>query len=144
MSSYEIKIADSETDKNILAALIMELDLIHHNAAPERFPLFSLEQRKHFISQTIDNGYVFYIQNDSEIIGLATVVKKTENRFLIEQIFLKKIFRSQGLGKKLIKKIFCYLQKGEVFASVYSFNTEAINFYSNLFELSSIVFRKKL
>ncbi len=132
-----------DIDVNHLALLLTELDQIHHRAIPERFPLFSLKRRKEDILKIIDQGYFFYAVINSEIIGFASVFKR-KDALIIEHLYVQPDARHKKIGTKIIESIFEKFPQQEIFASVYAFNSEAIKFYQSVFELSSLVFKRKM
>ncbi len=138
-----IKIADDPVDVDIdrLVLLLCNLDKIHHEAAPERFPLHSLEQRKEDIQKIFGHGCVFYAEYGSQIIGFASVLEKGD-ALVIEHLFVKPEFRLNKVATKLVESIFAKFPAKEIFTSVYAFNSEAIKFYEKLFKLSSLVFKR--
>jgi GNAT superfamily N-acetyltransferase len=125
-----------------LARLLMELDKIHHEFAPERFPLFFLEQRMEQILLLFRDGFLFYAEHGSETIGFASVLKRKE-ALIIEHLYVRPEFRQQKIGTRLVQFIFDYFPEREIFASAYAFNGDAIQFYAKLFEPSSLVFKRR-
>ncbi|MBS0622705.1 MAG: GNAT family N-acetyltransferase [Verrucomicrobia bacterium] len=119
----------------------MELDQIHHQASPERFPLHSLERRKADIVKLFAQDHLFYAEDRSQIIGFASVVKR-KDALVIEHLYVEPEFRHQKVATKIVEKIFEKIPDKEIFASVYAFNSPAIKFYDQLFELSSLVFKR--
>lgn len=137
-----IKVANQSANLEDFASLLLELDIIHHVASPNQFPLFSLEKRKADLRKVLDNGYIFYAERDSQIIGFASVIKK-EKGLVIEHLYVKAEYRHKKVGTQIIENIFSAFPDQEIFTTAYAFNDVAINFYDNLFELSSLVFKKK-
>lgn len=137
-----IKLANQSVNLEHLDLLLVELDEIHHKASPNQFPLFSLEKRKTDLRKVLDNGYIFYAERDSQIIGFASVIKK-EKALVIEHLYVKPEYRHKKVGTQIIENIFSAFSDQEIFTTAYAFNDAAINFYVNLFELSSLVFKKK-
>lgn len=138
-----IKIANECNDVDIdrLVPLLCNLDKIHHEAAPDRFPLHSFDQRKNDLKKFFDHGCIFYAEDDSQIIGFASVLKKGD-ALVIEHLFVKPEFRLNKVATNLVESIFAKFPRNEIFASVYAFNSEAVQFYEKLFKLSSLVFRR--
>jgi len=136
-----IKFAQEPLNIDRLATLLIELDEIHHKAAPERFPLYSLEKRKEDIQKIYEHGYLFYAEYNSQIIGFASAIKR-KDALMIEHLYIQPGFRRKHLATKLVEKIFEKFPDKEIFASVYAFNSDAAKFYGKKFELSSLVFRK--
>lgn len=132
----------SDVDIDRVAFLLIELDKIHHQSAPERFPSYSLEKRKEDIRKILEQGYLFYAVCHSQIIGFASVLKRKE-ALMIEHLYIQPEFRHKKIATKVVESIFEKFPNQEIFASVYAFNSEAIKFYGNLFELSSLVFKRK-
>lgn len=137
-----IKVANQSVNLEHLALLLVELDKIHHNASPKQFPLFSLERRKADIQRIFDQGYIFYAENNSQILGFASILIK-ENSLVIEHLYVKPEFRHNKIGTEIIENIFSAFPDKEIFTTAYAFNTQAINFYDNFFELSSLVFKRR-
>ncbi len=71
-----IRVANQSANLEDFALLLLELDSIPHLASPTQFPLFSLEKRKADLRKVFDNGYIFYAERDSQIMGFASVIKK--------------------------------------------------------------------
>ncbi|PJD96485.1 MAG: hypothetical protein CK425_05805 [Parachlamydia sp.] len=115
---------------------------MHHQSAPERFPLYSLEKRKEDILKILEQGYLFYAKFHSQIVGFASVLRKKES-FMIEHLYILPEHRHKKIATKIVESIFKKFLNQEIFASVYAFNSEAIEFYKALFELSSLVFKRK-
>ena len=128
-------------DINQLAHLLCDLDKIHHEVAPDRFPLYSLDQRKEYLQTIFDRGCIFYAEQNSQMIGFASVLKKGD-ALIIEHLFVKPEFRLNHIGKELVESIFSKFPTIEIFASVYAFNYGAIHFYEKFFNLSSLIFRR--
>jgi ribosomal protein S18 acetylase RimI-like enzyme len=125
-----------------LAVLLTELDQIHHQAVPERFPLFSVKKRKEDILKMQDQGFLFYAESHSQIIGFASVLK-CKDALMIEHLYVQPKARHKKIGTKIVERIFEKFPQQEIFASVYAFNSDAIKFYQSIFELSSLVFKRK-
>ena len=140
LSNLDINRAQ-QSDVGRLALLLLELDKIHNESAPERFPLHSLETRKEDLKKILDCGYIFYAQNGSEVVAFASLLNK-ENALVLEHLFVKPEYRLQSIATTLIKNIFEEFSDREIFTTAYAFNSQAIKFYSNFFELSSLVFKK--
>ncbi len=141
--SVKLHLAQGSVNLNIdrLAFLLTELDKIHNEAESEKFPLFSLEKRKKDILKILEDGYLFYAEFQSQIIGFASILKRKES-LLIEHLYVQTEFRHKKIGTKMVEDIFKHFPDKEIFASVYAFNSEAIKFYDSLFKLSSLVFKK--
>lgn len=131
-----------DVDVSRLAFLLTELDQMHHQAVPERFPLFSFEKRKEDILKMLDQGHLFYAVINSQIIGFASVSKR-KDALMIEHLYVQPDARHKKIGTKIVQCIFEKFPKQEIFVSVYAFNSNAIKFYQSIFELSSVVFKKK-
>lgn len=136
-----IRIADESLDINHVAEMLVELDKIHHDAAPDRFPLLPIAKRKNDIIEIIKTGYIFFAEKNSQIVGFASVIKKGDS-LLIEHLFVEPKFRHQNIATKIVMKIFDSFPEKEIFTTAFAFNKDAINFYKSFFELSSMVFRK--
>ena len=57
------------------------------------------------IQQIVTQGYVFYVEIGSQIVGFASVLKK-ENALVIEHLYVKPEFRLKRVGAELIEHIF--------------------------------------
>lgn len=136
-----IRIADKSLDVNHIAKMLVELDKIHHDAAPDRFPLLSITKRKNDIIELVKTGYIFLAEKNSQIVGFASVIKKGDS-LLIEHLFVEPKFRHQNIATQIVEKIFDSFPDKEIFTTAFAFNKEAIEFYKCFFELSSVVFRK--
>lgn len=138
-----IKVATQPDDINLdqVVLLLSKLDRIHHESAPERFPLFPLDQRKQDLISLFKKGCIFYVEDEVQVIAFASVINKGES-LLIEHLFVEPEFRLQKIATKLIEAILSKFPNKEIFASAYAFNTDAIQFYQKLFKLSSLVFKK--
>ena len=132
----------SSFDVDRLVFLLMELDKVHNQASPEKFPLFAMEKRREDILKILDQGYLFYAKIHNQIVAFASVLKK-KDALIIEYLFVLPEYRHKKIGTKLVKNIFAKFPNQEIFVSVYAFNEEAIKFYEPLFALSSLVFKKK-
>lgn len=132
----------ADFDVSQVAQMLCSLDKMHHEHDPSRFPLFSFEQRKKDVLDIAGAGYLFYAQFNENFVGFATVSKKAHS-LMIDHLYVESAFRHKHVGTKLVTCIFDTFQGQDIFTSVYAFNAEALNFYQTLFEMSSVVFKRK-
>ena len=139
-----VKLTKQPVDFDVgeLVSMLLALDQLHHSTAPNRFPMFSFEKRKQDIEKLIEQGSIFYAEQDTQILGFASVVQKNE-KYWIEWLYVAPEFRLKKVATKLCQHIFAHYLEKEVFVSVQAFNHEATKFYQKLFILSSLTFKAK-
>lgn len=141
MIKIAAKVEDVDIDR--LTLMLLDLDKIHHSAAPSRFPLFVFEKRKQDLEKIFEHGHIFYAEGDSQIMGFASVIHKNE-KLWIEYLYVQPECRLKKVGAQITKKIFESFPDKEIFASVYAFNDDAIKFYKKMFVLSSLIFKSRM
>jgi diamine N-acetyltransferase len=124
----------SESDYGQIHALILELSIFQKMPEKMTNTVELMLQEKEFF-----NCFVAEDEEEKKIIGYIsyfyayyTWIGKS---IYIDDIFLKEQYRKQGLGKKLIEKIFDLAKKEnckKVRWQVSSWNKKAISFYKSL------------
>ena len=113
------------------------LDIVHKEYY-EKMALVDLENIKN------NNGKCYLAIEDNKILGLIMGIipayskydyldYKCPKRGIITELIVTSKIRNQGIGEKLIKKMEEYFKNNNceyVLVDVFSYNTNAINFYS--------------
>lgn len=139
--NYNINLANESTRLDQIVTLLLELDKIHHDKMPSRFPLYSSEKRLDDLRCILNKGSIFYVEDLGKIIAFASVIKKGES-LVIEHLYVQKEHRYHGIATSLVNFIFEQFPDDDIFVSVYAFNQDAIKFYEKFFSLSSLIFKK--
>ena len=72
-------------------------------------------------------GYLFYVENDSHMIGFAAVINHGDALF-IKYLFVLPEYRRRQLATRLVREIFSKFPDKEILATVYAFNADAVKF----------------
>ena len=83
--------------------------------------------------------------NDNEIIGYG-YIDKSKSRIVIEELYVKKEYRREGVGKRILNELENYLKKNKLRAmvEVFPWNKKAIRFYNeNGYRTKFIILEKK-
>ena len=77
--------------------------------------------------------YFMNIKEGSEIVG-SLLVKKYQESYIIQDVFVKPEFRGKGYGKQLLEEIIAFLKpkNRSIFLYVDSDNTIAIKLYTSV------------
>ena len=105
------------TDSNVLTDLILELyieDPGTKDMTPEK-----IQNTLNILSEHTDRGTIMVIEKGENIIGYSILIKFWSNEFggnivIIDELFIKKEFRSQGIGAEFLR----YLAKNKIFEAV--------------------------
>ena len=119
--------------------MLYELDLLHIENLPDRFNTRTKGDRVKNLENILYGGGVILHQSND---GFIAIKNSKNNKFWVEYLYVKKGARRKGLASALLRAAENELQNSELFVSVYCFNKEAIDFYKNIFQCSSIVYRK--
>jgi ribosomal protein S18 acetylase RimI-like enzyme len=139
-------------DFEMIDTIISNLHKIHTQNrpdfyAPNKHPL----SKKEFIQLLKDNNKInLAFVSDNQVVGicLATIKNKISKSIYIDDIFVLKEFRRQGIATKLFNEIESIANKIEaqrIDLTVWQFNTNAIEFYKSLgMSEQRIVLEKRL
>ena len=80
-------------------------------------------------------GYIFFVKNNTEIIGTASLLKKTDSIFELGKMAITEKEQGKGIGKKLLKHCLDFAQKQSISTIILYSNTQlqsAIYLYKEL------------
>lgn len=88
----------------------------------------------------------YFIKNDDAIIGFLLLLErpflKKENDYSVNDIFILNKFKGQGLGSKVLEKLF-QEKHGKYFVIELAANLPAVSFWKKVYARLNIVFEEK-
>ncbi|MBU0731611.1 GNAT family N-acetyltransferase [Patescibacteria group bacterium] len=72
--------------------------------------------------------------SDNELIGTIGLIKKSDNSAFLKRMAIKKEFRKQGLGEKLLQTVIQFADEHDIktiYVGTVPENTEALKFYKS-------------
>lgn len=123
----------------------------HQNGRPDVFSNLSDEELKENLINDFDRVKFIVIINDDKIVGhLSYEIKEKRGRkkFYIDELVVKKEFRSQGLGKELLNEGMKIAKEegcNKLELNCWLFNEDALRFYDSYgFERQRIIYDFKI
>lgn len=130
-------------DSALIAELNEEVQTFHHVHYPSVFKPYDKEAIANYFKSALanDNTIAFVAKEKDQTLGYALVfiVNFAENPFqyarkyiLLDQVLVSKIYRSQGVGKRLLEKVFEFAKAngiGHIELNHWTLNDSARNFF---------------
>lgn len=94
------------SDSQILIELILNLYVEDPGARP--MTAQNIQRTLDFLFEHPNRGTIMLIENEGEIIGYSTLINFWSNEYggnivIIDELFIKKEFRSQGIGAEFLR-----------------------------------------
>lgn len=146
MEKIAIRLAE-KTDMNVWSKLKQQIHSIHVDGAPKQFYKMSsdetIAQFQYFMDK--DNFEIYMAQLENGIIAGYVVIMYSDNKafsgakmrkiIVVDEICVDEKCRHKGIGRALMQKIVDIAEEKDFDAvelSVWSFNTEAKDFYEKM------------
>ena len=143
-----IRYANKEDLNKEFFDLYYEGFLYHYEHRKDIFKKRSIDELKEYLFNQIDNDdlKILFLEEDNNFIGFLTyeVKKKLTTSLWIDELIIKKEYRSHGYGTILIDKIkeICKNENiDRIELNCWSFNEKAMKFYNKLnFDVQRTIF----